>query len=860
VSGLQGSLVLRNNGGDDLTVAADGPFTLATSIETGGTYLVTIQTQPAAQVCVLANGSGPVADANVVSVTVTCSPLQATQLQAAANVSSANLSWSNPNNASAFNVYVSSAPHCDIQNFSACPDGALRANVTSPFMVEELRNGQAYFFQVDATLSDGRHQLSNEASTRPNVLAFNDFVQAIAVGQDGTQYVGGNFTAVGIASGGAVPFDATSGQPSMPDFPIVTGIVTGGVFATVSDRAGGWYIGGLFTQVGGQARKNLAHIFGNGTVDPNFSPNFDNPIDALAFSGDTLYVGGEFTTADGLPRNRLAAFDTNGTLLNWNPNVSGGDVFALALAGDVVYAGGSFSGIGAVGLHHVAAIGGKTGTPLLWEPNVLGTVLALEVSGDTVYVGGEFPGVDNKTRRNLAAISAISATGTAGQVLPWNPDADGSVAALAVAGNTVYVGGSFHTVAGTARNHLAAVDATDAGPLLDWRPDANDLVVSALKAAGGTIYVGFRSDDGVKGNNLAAISTEGQVLAWNPAPNDDVLALAIADNTVFAGGIFTGIASTTRNSVAAIDSQGRLTSWDPDVNRDVRTLTVDGNTVYAGGLFSQVKGQTRNNLAAISTEGALLDWSPGTDDSVSVLAVSDNTVYVGGSFTHVTTAVQGTQARGHLAAIGTTDGALLNWNPSVNNTVNTLLVSGGTVYVGGAFTNITADMGPTPRSSLAAIGTDGKLSNWDPNAIGPVIALAIIDDTLYVGGGFVEAGNPVATRKHLFAVGTNGVLKDWQADTDGEVRALAVSGNTVYASGPFVSVAARNGTKLVNGLAAIHVNGDLLLDWSPDADDLVTTLAVFDNTVYAGGQFNALTDLSRFFFGAIDAGSGEVIP
>ncbi len=72
VSGLTGSgLVLQNNGGDDLAVAADGPFTFATRGAAGSAYLVTIRQQPTSQICAVASGAGALA-ANVTSVAVTC--------------------------------------------------------------------------------------------------------------------------------------------------------------------------------------------------------------------------------------------------------------------------------------------------------------------------------------------------------------------------------------------------------------------------------------------------------------------------------------------------------------------------------------------------------------------------------------------------------------------------------------------------------------------------------------------------------------------------------------------------------------------------------------------------------------------
>jgi len=73
VSGLVGSLVLQDNGGDALTISANGTFTFATPVAQGSTYAVTIQTQPSTQTCTVANGTATLGAANVSTVSVTCS-------------------------------------------------------------------------------------------------------------------------------------------------------------------------------------------------------------------------------------------------------------------------------------------------------------------------------------------------------------------------------------------------------------------------------------------------------------------------------------------------------------------------------------------------------------------------------------------------------------------------------------------------------------------------------------------------------------------------------------------------------------------------------------------------------------------
>jgi hypothetical protein len=76
VTGLAGTgLVLRDSGGDDLALTANGSFAFATPVKSGGAYAVTVASQPTApaQICSVASGGGTVAHGNVTSVTVTCS-------------------------------------------------------------------------------------------------------------------------------------------------------------------------------------------------------------------------------------------------------------------------------------------------------------------------------------------------------------------------------------------------------------------------------------------------------------------------------------------------------------------------------------------------------------------------------------------------------------------------------------------------------------------------------------------------------------------------------------------------------------------------------------------------------------------
>jgi hypothetical protein len=74
VSGLDDTgLVLQNNGGSNLTICGNGPFTFANLIVSGGMYDVTVLTQPTtpAQTCTVTNGSGTTTS-NIANLQVVC--------------------------------------------------------------------------------------------------------------------------------------------------------------------------------------------------------------------------------------------------------------------------------------------------------------------------------------------------------------------------------------------------------------------------------------------------------------------------------------------------------------------------------------------------------------------------------------------------------------------------------------------------------------------------------------------------------------------------------------------------------------------------------------------------------------------
>lgn len=157
VSGLGGgSLVLQNNGADDLTVNANGAFKFATRLDPAANYAVTVKTPPAGQVCIVSKGSGTVAAANITDVGVACqtadyyiltgNPAYATVFNTIEQTYNfpnnlTNVIWNGPSNKIVTGHYYSNG----YWNFTAATTGY----PNSPN--NDLTNGFARMVQVPAT-------------------------------------------------------------------------------------------------------------------------------------------------------------------------------------------------------------------------------------------------------------------------------------------------------------------------------------------------------------------------------------------------------------------------------------------------------------------------------------------------------------------------------------------------------------------------------------------------------------------------------------------------------------------------------------------------------------------------------------
>jgi hypothetical protein len=657
-----------------------------------------------------------------------------------------------------------------------------------------------------------------------------------------TLYVAGSFTHVGRATGGAAIVDATTGVA-----PTGSPVVFGAVFATVSDGVGGWYIGGQFTQVGDQARQNLAHIQADLSVGA-WNPGTDGPVHALAASGSTVYVGGQFSTIGGAVRNDLAAVSAaTGLATSWNPAVDD-EVLALATDGTIVYAGGFFTDVGGQSRSYLAAIRASNGNPTSWSPDPDQPVTALVLSGTTLYVGGAFGTIGGLPRGRLAAVSTATGIPNA-----FAPDANSTVLAIAVSGSTVYAGGFFTSIGGQTRSRVAALDATT-GLATGWDPNAS-FTVHALAVSGSTVYVGgeFTSIAGQPAAYGVGIdAASGAITGWNLNPDSQLRALAVSGSSVMTGGYFQMVGAAARSHLAAIDlATGQVNAWNPAANGAVLSIGVIGSTVYLAGQFSGVGGAARSLVAAVDgTTGLATSWQPtfqGGFDSggdpwfpaVYDLAVHGSTVYVGGKFSGI-----GGQPRGHLGGIDGTTGLPTAWSGgslpgySADYYVSTIATDGSWVgYSHGLFLGLGAINVATPSVAWSATPLAGSASE-----------MIVENSTLYVGGNFTTINGQPRSCLAAFDIAT-GALQPWNPGANSTVMAMKVSGSTLYLGGAFTTVGGQSRVSL----ASIDLATGTPTDWNPTTNGAVAALDLEGSTLYAGGGFSIADDALVRNLAAIEA-------
>lgn len=305
--------------------------------------------------------------------------------------------------------------------------------------------------------------------------------------------------------------------------------------------------------------------------------------------------------------------------------------------------------------------------------------------------------------------------------------------------------------------------------------------------------------------------------------NGTVYAIATTSTTVYLGGDFTSMTSTStgqtvaRTRLAALDraSGQLLPSWDASASSTVRSLfaSEEHGRLFVGGSFTSLNGTTHNRVGALSlADGSTDAGFKGNVNNKGVrdLLVKDGKLFIAGAFTRV-----GYKAKAGLAALDPGTGSLLqSWTADVGLNSFGELGSGialttspadGSLVVGGDFTSINGQ----ERQNIGAVSTtDGTVLPWGPTTACAACIVFDLDsdsDTIYAARGG-PGGRGVAYSA------TTGSRR-WSVFSDGDQQAVGVYGDTVFLGGHFGP--AFNGTER-NQIAAVNASTGNLQSFAPD--------------------------------------------
>ncbi|MBA3690300.1 MAG: hypothetical protein H0W82_02665 [Actinobacteria bacterium] len=301
-----------------------------------------------------------------------------------------------------------------------------------------------------------------------------------------------------------------------------------------------------------------------------------------------------------------AALSTSADVGPWMAN---GRVYTSVRVGNTLYIGGMFtkveeraSGGDSYAANNLAAIDVTTGagipsfTPDVTDSVDTATVRSLAVSSDgsTLYVGGTFESVDGQARQNLAAIDLAT-----GQATPYSPRVENGgggltkVAAIVTTPDAVYLGGRFSTVDGQ-RRAKAAATAADGTLLSGWRPILNNRVEALAVAGDGSIFIGGKFTTVTVGGTVFA----RQLVAQVTADTADVLSFSLSNDSQLTDNVVhTILATSTRvylgvgahgpNWVGSYNVGSGALVWKFGTVGNVQALSMppDGSRLFFGGHF-----------------------------------------------------------------------------------------------------------------------------------------------------------------------------------------------------------------------------------------------------------------------------------
>lgn len=239
----------------------------------------------------------------------------------------------------------------------------------------------------------------------------NQAITRMAAAPDGKTIVVGNFTEIGgLARPGVARLNTDGTVDTNFNTP---GIMSGTIKAVAVAEDGTVVLGGEFDAVGGWAGTNVARLNADGSVDTTFAPDagINGPVNCVASDWlGNVVIGGPFTQIAGVYRGGLARLDRHGRL-DWTFNNTASwqlNLTVLASFSGLTVGGGAYTNVNGEVLYVFERLL-TDGTIDTWfiASTANDAISCLTVLDDYRYlIGGQFTNLDGQPRSGLARLKS----------------------------------------------------------------------------------------------------------------------------------------------------------------------------------------------------------------------------------------------------------------------------------------------------------------------------------------------------------------------------------------------------------------------------------------------------------------------
>jgi uncharacterized delta-60 repeat protein len=277
------------------------------------------------------------------------------------------------------------------------------------------------------------------------------------------------------------------------------------VYSTALQADGKLIIAGRFTEYNTIARKNIARLNQDGSLDASFNPGSGaNEIiyNTLVQNDGKILISGNFTEYNGNPRNYIARLNSNGSIdPTFNIGLGANDIiWSMAIQSDnKIIIGGEFTTYNENTSNYLARLNANGSFDNLFNENEVGPnsdvySLAIQTDGK-IILGGWFSAYNNIS---INKIARLNSDGTLDQT--FNPGAGLNSSVFSVAfqsDNKIVIGGRFSSYDLIGRNRIARIiNCVNSATVL------NVTSCNSFTAPDGRVY----SNSGIK---TAVIQTPG---------------------------------------------------------------------------------------------------------------------------------------------------------------------------------------------------------------------------------------------------------------------------------------------------------------------------------------------------------------